>query len=110
MVLAATKGNDMPGTGGRIQFLEADLRTLDQKVEETARLMEGALKDTRADMGTITATCDADSARIYIASMEDWCTSYQRVITAVNNLDTALDAATNRLVTGEYEAQGYARQ
>ena len=84
----------------RVKFLEAELRALVKQIDATSLQMDRAKAETNGDIGTISASCDSDSARVYTASMEDWISRYDRVIRAVNQLEQDLDAAVARLIAG----------
>jgi uncharacterized protein YukE len=84
----------------QVKFLEAELRTLVKQIDAASLQMDRAKAETNGDIGTIRASCDSDSARVYSAGMEEWISRYDRVIRAVNQLEQDLDTAVARLIAG----------
>lgn len=97
-------------TQPRVRFDQQTLESLQKQLFDTSGTMEKAQKDTGSDKDLLWATQNADSARIYCGTLEEWMGQHQRVIDAINRLEAGFGVAIDALVRGELEAQGHAKQ
>jgi hypothetical protein len=86
------------------------MRNLEKQLTDTSGTMERAQSGTGSDRNTLAATQNADSARIYCSSLDDWMEQHQRVINAINRLESGFHTAITVLESSELDAQAQARK
>src|SRR5262245_47153590 len=97
-------------TQPRVKWNESELRLLEKQMQTTSDDMERAQRDTRSDNDLLRATQNADSARIYCSTLDEWMAQHQRVIEAINRIEVGLHSAIESLVRSEADAQAQAKQ
>jgi WXG100 family type VII secretion target len=70
---------------------------------------QGVLTSMRAACGTLAGQWQGQASSTYQVSFNQWCEQYARVVTALQNLCSALQASIARLAAAEDEANQQAR-